>query len=178
MDSSVAGTPRLHETNGVGALLTISFVTAGVKVWAGNGMGSIECLDLRMHKMQGSLKGPGGSVRSLALHPELPIIASVGLDRFLRVHNTDSKALLCKVYLKQHLTAVAWSAAQSQTAAAEGERDENTKAANGFALHSDVAADDVAVEIGQAGQPCTLSSKRTGSHKKGKSNRKRHKNEA
>lgn len=139
-------------------------------------MGSIECLDLRMHKMQGSLKGPGGSVRSLALHPELPIIASVGLDRFLRVHNTDSKALLCKVYLKQHLTDVTWSAAQSQTVAAEG--DENTKAANGFALHSDFTADDVAVEIGQAGQPCTLSSKRTGSHKKAKSNRKRHKKEA
>ena len=84
-------------------------------------MGKVECLDLRMNKMQGSLKGPAGAVKSLALHPDLPIIASVGLDRFFRVHNVDSKALLCKVYLKQQLTAVAWSAHMPQiTVAADG----------------------------------------------------------
>ena len=45
-----------------------------------------------------------GSVRALALHPGRPILASVGLDRFLRLHDTSTRALLAKVYLKQQLT--------------------------------------------------------------------------
>ena len=72
------------------------------------------------------MQGPAGSIRALALHPRssprtassasasssndgAPLIASVGLDRFLRVHSTSAgQAALSKVYLKQQLTGVAW----------------------------------------------------------------------
>lgn len=60
------------------------------------------------HRLMDVLKGSGGSVRGLALHPEAPILASAGLDRWLRVYHTGTKKQLTKVYLKQHLTGVAW----------------------------------------------------------------------
>ena len=47
-----------------------------------------------------------GSLRALAVHPQLPILASVGLDRFLRLHDTRTRQPLAKVYLKQQLTGV------------------------------------------------------------------------
>lgn len=137
-------------------------------------MGNIQCLDLRMNKMQGSLKGPGGAVKGLALHPELPIIASVGLDRFLRVHDVDSKALLCKLYLKQHLTAVAWSDAQPQAAMDEQDNGDAAKSAAADGL-STAVSDDVAVDVSELRKPRALSSKRAGSQKKGKSQRKKQK---
>lgn len=96
-------------------------VVAGSRVWAANGAGLVEGLDLKARKMcGGALKGPAGSVRSLALHPaadgldgdegvdKSKLIASAGLDRMLRVHSTQSRAVQGKVYLKQQLTGVAW----------------------------------------------------------------------
>jgi hypothetical protein len=41
-----------------------------------------------------------GSVRSLAVNPQAPVLASVGLDRYLRLHSVHSRQLLAKVYLK------------------------------------------------------------------------------
>ena len=124
--------------------------------------------------MQGSLKGPGGAVKGLALHPELPIVASVGLDRFLRVHDVDSKALLCKLYLKQHLTAVAWSDAQPQAAVDEQDNGDVAKVAAAEGLSAAVSDDD-AVDVSELRQPRSSSSKRAGSQKKGKSQRKKQK---
>ncbi len=137
-------------------------------------MGKIECLDLRMNKLQGSLKGPGGAVKSLALHPELPIIASVGLDRFLRIHNVDSKALLCKLYLKQHLTAVAWGSMLHQAAAGEEDDAAADKvdhiASDGLKSH--VLSDNAAEDAGRK-RARPSSSKTAGSQKKGRSQRKK-----
>jgi ribosome biogenesis protein NSA1 len=79
---------------------------AGNRVWAANGQGDIRALDLRTRTLQEALKGPAGSVSALALHPSEPYIASVGLDRYVRVHNTRTRALAAKVYLKQHIMAV------------------------------------------------------------------------
>lgn len=87
---------------------------AGVGVWAANGMGRIECLDLRMNRLHSALKGPAGAVKSLALHPQLPVIASVGLDRFFRLHDTASRKVVCKIYLKQQSTAVVWGEIPAQ----------------------------------------------------------------
>lgn len=99
---------------------------AGVSVWAANGMGRIECLDLRMNKLHSTLKGPAGAVKSLAMHPSLPVIASVGLDRFFRLHDTSSRKVLCKFYLKQQSTAVVWGEvpAEAQIQAAPVEKAE------------------------------------------------------
>ncbi len=134
-------------------------------------MGKIECLDLRMNKLQGSLKGPGGAVKSLALHPELPIIASVGLDRFLRIHSVDSKALLCKLYLKQHLTAVAWGSVQHQ-AAGEDDTPHTADFVASDDLKSHVLSDD-AVEDAGLKRARPSSNKTAGSQKKGRSQRKK-----
>ncbi|XP_059814525.1 WD repeat-containing protein 74-like, partial [Hypanus sabinus] len=49
------------------------------------------------------LKGLAGSVRSVQCHSSLPLVASCGLDRFLRVHNVIDSKLLHKVYLKSRL---------------------------------------------------------------------------
>jgi ribosome biogenesis protein NSA1 len=68
----------------------------------------MEVWDLKAGKLQGALKGAGGSIRALALHPTQPLLASVGLDRYLRVHSTSSRNSVMKVYLKQQLTGVCW----------------------------------------------------------------------
>ncbi|KAF6255422.1 WD40-repeat-containing domain protein [Scenedesmus sp. NREL 46B-D3] len=81
----------------------------GMRVWAANGTGHMQVLDMRSNKMEDALKGAGGSVRALALHPGgQPLVASAGLDRFLRVHSTATKAGSCRIYLKQQLTAICW----------------------------------------------------------------------
>ncbi|KAF7238594.1 WD repeat-containing protein 74 [Varanus komodoensis] len=49
------------------------------------------------------LKGFAGSVRAIQCHPALPLVASCGLDRFLRIHNLEHKRLEQKVYLKSRL---------------------------------------------------------------------------
>ena len=81
----------------------------------------MEVWDLKAAKLQGALKGAGGSIRALALHPREPLLASVGLDRYLRVHSTNIRSSVMKVYLKQQLTGVCWLpvAAPQQAAAAE-----------------------------------------------------------
>jgi ribosome biogenesis protein NSA1 len=102
---------------------------AGMRVWAASGTGHMQVLDMRSSKMMDALKGAGGSVRALALHPGgQPLIASAGLDRFLRVHSTATRAGNCRVYLKQQLTAICWlpvrqvaPAAADAAAAAAGE---------------------------------------------------------
>lgn len=43
-------------------------------------------------------KGPVGSVRQIAAHPKLPYFASVGLDRYMRIHHTESRRLLFEVH--------------------------------------------------------------------------------
>ncbi|NXC33450.1 WDR74 protein, partial [Campylorhamphus procurvoides] len=51
-----------------------------------------------------ALKGFAGGVRGLQCHPHLPLVASCGLDRFLRVHSLGDGGLRHKVYLKSRLT--------------------------------------------------------------------------
>ena len=67
-------------------------------------MGRLEVLDLRTAAFCGGIKGMAGSVRALAVHPTRAGLASAGLDRFLRVHDTRSRAGLAKEYLKTQLT--------------------------------------------------------------------------
>ena len=45
-------------------------------------------------------------IRALALHPSEPLIASVSLDRHLRVHHSTKRSSLAKLYLKQVCTCV------------------------------------------------------------------------
>eukprot|EP00877_Chromochloris_zofingiensis_P011656 jgi/Chrzof1/6744/Cz19g07150.t1 len=126
----------------------------------------MEVLDLNTRKLQGALKGAGGSIRALALHPTKPLIASVGLDRFLRVHDTVTRRQCAKVYLKQQLTGVCWVPpgvpAAVDAAAAEDQQDDDAGLA---------AADEQTV--GAAAKRSKTGSKRSGS--KSKQTDKKHK---
>ena len=79
-------------------------VVAGHSCWAADNRGQIQTLDVRTQKLQSSLKGAGGALRSISLHPSKPLLASVGLDRLFhagvddRVVGTKDSILhpLCK----------------------------------------------------------------------------------
>ncbi|KAL1826180.1 uncharacterized protein LOC108211024 [Daucus carota subsp. sativus] len=79
----------------------------GRTVYVGNGSGDLASYDIRTGKLLGRFSGKcSGSIKSVARHPELPVIASCGLDRYLRFWDTESRQLLSAVFLKQHLTSV------------------------------------------------------------------------
>ncbi|ONM23903.1 Transducin/WD40 repeat-like superfamily protein, partial [Zea mays] len=62
---------------------------------------------MRTGKLLGCYIGKcSGSIRSIVRHPELPLIASCGLDSYLRIWDTNTRQLLSAVFLKQHLTTV------------------------------------------------------------------------
>lgn len=69
----------------------------------GNTHGQIALLDLRKGVVRGCLKGLAGGVRWLQCHSSQPVVASCGLDRFLRIHSLEDRKLQHKVYLKSRL---------------------------------------------------------------------------
>ncbi|KAK3043298.1 hypothetical protein RJ639_002541 [Escallonia herrerae] len=79
----------------------------GNTVYVGNGSGDLASVDIRTGKLLGCFLGKcSGSIRSIARHPQLPLIASCGLDSYLRIWDIKSRQLLSAVFLKQHLTNV------------------------------------------------------------------------
>lgn len=79
----------------------------GHKIYIGNGSGDLASIDIRTGKLLGCFLGKcSGSIRSIVRHPKHPVIASCGLDNYLRIWDIESRQLLSAVFLKQHLTAV------------------------------------------------------------------------
>ncbi|KAI3673596.1 hypothetical protein L6452_39719 [Arctium lappa] len=79
----------------------------GNTIYIGNGSGDLASFDIRTGKLLGCFLGKcSGSIRSIARHPDLPVIASCGLDSYLRIWDIQSRQLLSAVFLKQHLTNV------------------------------------------------------------------------
>ncbi|XP_059657319.1 uncharacterized protein LOC132303893 isoform X2 [Cornus florida] len=79
----------------------------GHTIFIGNGSGDLASVDVRTGKLLGCFLGKcSGSIRSIARHPEHPVIASCGLDCYLRLWDIKSRQLLSAVFLKQHLTNV------------------------------------------------------------------------
>lgn len=79
----------------------------GHTIFIGNGSGDLASVDIRTGKLLGCFFGKcSGSIRSIAQHPELPVIASCGLDSYLRIWDIGTRQLLSSVFLKQHLTKV------------------------------------------------------------------------
>lgn len=59
----------------------------------------MKLIDLRKPgKILNTYKDFVGSITSVACSKSKPYIVSVGLDRFLRIHHLDTKALLKKVF--------------------------------------------------------------------------------
>ncbi|BDA43611.1 probable WD repeat-containing protein 74 at C-terminar half [Coccomyxa sp. Obi] len=122
--------PVLDLTFGQSRITSLAAEPDGNRVWVANAAGQIEVLDLQAGQMAGAAKGATGSVRCLALHPTEPLLASVGLDRFLRVHSTVNRKQLCAVYLKQKLNGVTFCPALYQQEAAPEPEDEVPAAAD------------------------------------------------
>lgn len=79
----------------------------GHTIFLGNGSGDLASVDTRTGKLVGCFLGKcSGSIRSIARHPEHPVIASCGLDSYVRLWDVESRQLLSAVFLKQHLNCV------------------------------------------------------------------------
>ncbi|XP_077578983.1 WD repeat-containing protein 74 [Stigmatopora nigra] len=96
--------PVMEAIYGEYPLTTLSLPATGGSVVVGNTHGQIAVLDLRKGLVRGCFKGMSGGVRSLQCHASQPLVASCGLDRFLRIHNLGDRQLKHKVYLKSRLT--------------------------------------------------------------------------
>ncbi|XP_028275599.1 WD repeat-containing protein 74-like [Parambassis ranga] len=114
--------PVLEAEYGEYPLTTLSLPASGTSVVVGNTHGQIAVLDLRKGLVRGCLKGLAGGVRSLQCHSSQPLLASCGLDRFLRIHSLEDRKLQHKVYLKSRLNCLLLASRDLQegTGAAEG----------------------------------------------------------
>lgn len=101
--SSPQRRPVLEVEYGEHPLTALSLPAGGSTVVVGNTHGQIALLDLRKGLVRGCLKGLAGGVRGLQCHPSQPVVASCGLDRFLRIHSLEDRKLQHKVYLKSRL---------------------------------------------------------------------------
>ncbi|XP_062091935.1 uncharacterized protein LOC133797864 [Humulus lupulus] len=108
----------------------------GHTIYIGNGSGDLASVDMRTGKLLGSFLGKcSGSIRSIARHPELPVIASCGLDSYLRLWDVRTRQLLAAVFLKQHLSSVIIDSNFSEEDVAYSTRDpavEETPTANDY----------------------------------------------
>ncbi|XP_071532235.1 WD repeat-containing protein 74 [Panulirus ornatus] len=88
-------------------LTCISSVPSGnSQILVGTAHGRMALFDLRGRKPEAPLnvyKGFAGGVRDAVVHPRHPLVFSVSLDRYLRVHHLTSSKLLVKEYLKSRL---------------------------------------------------------------------------
>eukprot|EP00934_Nitzschia_sp_Nitz4_P003527 Nitzschia sp. Nitz4//scaffold246_size28974//15038//16567//NITZ4_008084-RA/size28974-processed-gene-0.11-mRNA-1//1//CDS//3329543918//3517//frame0 len=85
------------------------------EIAVGDTAGNVLSVDIRTlgRKLKGTpsnnmgrFVGPAGCVRQLKKHPTLPRLSAVGLDRMLRVYDTNSRKQTHCMYLKQRLNCV------------------------------------------------------------------------
>ncbi|MED6257893.1 WD repeat-containing protein 74 [Ataeniobius toweri] len=112
--------PVLEAEFGEYPLTALSLPAAGDTVVVGNTQGQIALLDLRKGLVRGCLKGLSGSVRALQCHASQPLVASCGLDRFLRIHSLKDRKLQHKVYLKSRLNCLLLASRELQGGGAGG----------------------------------------------------------
>ena len=73
------------------------------------------------------LRGNAGAVRCITRDPELPLVASVGLDRWLRVYEEESRESKCRLYLKQQLTSARFAPVTPDDLAAAAKEEAEAK---------------------------------------------------
>ncbi|MDP2436737.1 MAG: hypothetical protein Q8P67_13390 [archaeon] len=88
---------------------TIHCPVEGHRFYTGDSTGNVFQWDMRHSgKQMGKYKGISGSVRSIDTHPSGRFVVTAGLDRHVRIHETESRFLVSKFYMKQKLNAVIW----------------------------------------------------------------------
>ena len=73
------------------------------QVMVGNTVGDMGLLDLRKRQTVQLYKGFSGGITDIQCHSFEPVVVSCGIDRYVRIHDIESKALLNKFYLKSRL---------------------------------------------------------------------------
>ena len=107
---------------GASVITAVASCGSGARAFCGDARGGATCVDLRAGKPFGRLKGSGGAIRDIVPHPTEPLVAVVGLDRYLRVYDAESRKCLGAAFMKQALTGCAWDARTVEAAyAAEAE---------------------------------------------------------
>jgi ribosome biogenesis protein NSA1 len=92
-------------------------------------LGTVTAVDVKTGKTLGTFKGFAGSVSDVWCNPEEDILATVALDRHLRVFSTSGKRpLLHKVYLKTRINCVLGDLTFVDTSSTKkDEKEENTE---------------------------------------------------
>ncbi|KAK1899926.1 WD repeat-containing protein 74 [Dissostichus eleginoides] len=125
--SSPQRRPVMEMEFGDHPLTALSLPTGGTSVVVGNTRGEVAVLDLRKGLVRGVLKGLCGGVRALQCHPSFPIVASCGLDRFLRIHSLEDRKLQHKVYLKSRLNCLLLASQREEWGGGAGAGGEEVK---------------------------------------------------
>ena len=99
-------------------------------LYTGDTTGRVSRVDLRTLRLSGTYKGNTGSVRDIAIHPTLPRLATVGLDRIMRVFDSESRQQLHRVYLRQQLNVVLFTSEEEVKMFAEEESEEESDVDN------------------------------------------------
>eukprot|EP00057_Strongylocentrotus_purpuratus_P033563 XP_791892.3 PREDICTED: WD repeat-containing protein 74 [Strongylocentrotus purpuratus] len=90
-------------------IISMALVPGDNSVLVGNTQGRMAEIDLRKGQVGRIYKGFAGSIRDMQCHPTLPLVASCGLDRFLRVHDIQDGSIRSKIYLKSKLNCLLFS---------------------------------------------------------------------
>ena len=112
-------------------------------LYTGDTTGRVSRVDLRTLRLSGTYKGNTGSVRDIAIHPTLPRLATVGLDRIMRVFDSESRQQLHRVYLRQQLNAVLFTSEEEVKMFAEEESEEESDVSDASDLNGVNDASDV-----------------------------------
>lgn len=95
-------TIKFHEKKA--SYTTISTACRDRQVLVGTTKGYIQLLDLKTGKILKTYTTFTGSVTDVVCDHLEPYVASISLDRHLRVHHMETKELVYKCYMKQNLT--------------------------------------------------------------------------
>lgn len=164
--SSPRRRPVLEAAFGEYPLTALSLPAAGNTVVVGNTHGQMALLDLRKGLVRGCLKGLSGAVRGLQCHTSQPVVASCGLDRFLRIHSLDDRTLLHKVYLKSRLNCLLLASRDLEAGGAE-------LAAGAEDLKEEVEEDEVWDAMEQVEEEAAKNKRKTSENEQKKKKRKK-----
>ena len=117
---------------------------------AGDTVGRVSRVDLRTLRLNGVYKGNTGSIRDIAIHPSMNMVATVGLDRIMRVFDIETRQQLHRVYLRQRLNCVLFSSEELVQCFAkeeESEKEEEEKeSSDDLEIEEEEKEDDLEME--------------------------------